>query len=76
MYMIMVLFFAHHWVSTFDSFSSIEGTRPPPTYIVQVNTIANLRLREKNKSMRNVGGDMVLILCTPSEDGLYWYQNS
>ena len=51
--------------NTFDSFNVIEGTRFP--YKSGYN--CQFKITKGHNSMRNVGGDMVLVLCTPSGDG-------
>ena len=69
------MFSAHHWimlsictkfhVNIFASFNVTEGTRSP--YKSEYN--CRLKITQRHSSMRNVGGDMVLVLCTLSDDG-------
>ena len=56
--------------STFDSFNVTEGIRFP--YRSGYN--CQIKITKGHSSMRNVGGDMVIVLCTPSDDGLYFYK--
>ena len=50
------------------------GVRSLYWKVTRVDTIANLKL-QRGIFMKNVGRDMVLVLCTPSDDGLYLYLN-
>ena len=47
--------------NTFDNCNVIEGTRFP--YKSGYN--CQFKITKGHTSMRNVGGDMVLVLCTP-----------
>ena len=58
-------------VNTFDSFNAIEGTGSP--YKTECN--CQLKITIGHYSMRNIGGDMVFVLCIPFDDDLYMYQN-
>ena len=53
--------------NTFDSFNVIEGTRFP----YKSGYYCQFKITKEHNSMRNVGKDIVLVLCTPSDDGLY-----
>ena len=50
-----------------NTLTVIEGTR----FLYN----CQLQITKGHNIMRNVGEDMVFVLCTPSDDGLYLNQN-
>ena len=57
--------------SIFDTFDVIQWTRFP----FKSGYNCKFTITKGHNSMRKVGGDMVLVLCTPSVDGLYLNPN-
>ena len=57
--------------NTFDSFNVIEETRFP--YKSGYN--CQFKNKKGHNFMRNVGADMIFVLCKPFDDGLYLTQN-
>ena len=57
--------------NTFDSFNVIEGTKSPYLKVTIVDTTASLKLQKGMIPFNIMGGYMVLVLYTPSDDGSF-----
>ena len=61
--------------NTFDRFNGIEGTGFPYKRGYNCHLQRLQKLQQGHNSIRNVGADMVFVLRTPFDDGLYLNQN-